>query len=238
MRKLAVGVPATLAAFAVAVPALAASTWPAVSAKATVTPSTAGTAAHPQAVKLRVQLNWKTLGAANQPIVTNFKVFFPQGSLYNGGKTKTCAYSVLVSRGPTQCPSASIVGSGTGVAYAGSAKTHPQITVVNGGATKAYFYTVLTNPARVQEPIVAHIAKQHGKWAYELTATVPNNLRIVAGTPVELTSLTINTGKGNWLETTKCDAGHKWPYSVTTGFVNPNTKATGSSSVSTTTACH
>src|ERR1700722_13153534 len=127
MRKLAVGVPATLAALAVAVPALAASTWPAVSVKPTVTPNSAGTTAHPKAVKLRVQLNWKTLGAANQPIVTNFKVFFPQGSLYNGGNTKTCAYSVLASRGPTQCPSASIVGSGSGGAYAGSGQTHPHI---------------------------------------------------------------------------------------------------------------
>ena len=238
MRKLAVGVPATLAAFAVAVPALAASTWPAVTVKPTVTPSTAGTTAHPAAVKLRVQLNWKTEGAANQPIVTNFKVLFPQGSLYNGGKTKTCAYSVLESRGPTQCPSASIVGSGTGVAYAGSAKTHPTITVVNGGATKVYFYTVLTNPARVQEPIVGHIVKDHGEWAYALSATVPDNLRIVAGTPVELTELTINAGKGDWLETTKCDSGHKWPFSVTTGFVDPNTKATGSSSETSSVACH
>jgi hypothetical protein len=237
MRKLAVGVPATVAALAIAVPALAASTWPAVSVKPTVSPNSAGTSAHPKAVKLRVQLNWKTLGAANQPIVTNFKVFFPQGSLYNGGKTKTCSLSLLNSRGPTACPSASVVGSGTGVAYAGTAKTHPQITVVNGGSTKVYFYTVLTNPARVQEPIVGHIAKTHGKWAYELTATVPNNLRIVAGTPVELTSLTINAGKGNWLETTKCDSGHKWPFSVTTGFENPNNKSTGSSSVSSSTAC-
>lgn len=238
MRKLAVGVPATLATLAVAVPALAAGNWPAVTVKPKVTPNRAGTKAHPKGVKLRVQLNWKTLGSANQPIVTTFKVFFPKGSLYNGGKTTTCSYSLLASRGPTQCPAASRVGTGSGVAYAGSAKTHPQITVVNGGASKVYFYTVLTNPARVQEPIVGHIIKEHGKWAYELKATVPNNLRIVAGTPVELTSLTVNAGKGDWLETTGCDSGHKWPFSVTTAFENPNTKATGSSSESSSIACH
>lgn len=236
MRKLAVGVPATLATLAVAVPALAASTWPAVTVRPTVTPNSAGTRAHPKAVHLRVQLNWKTLGAASQPIVTTFHVYFPKGSLYNGAHTKTCSYSLLASRGPTRCPAASRVGSGTGVAYAGTAKTHPQITVVNGGATKVYFYTVLTNPARVQEPIVGHITRLRGRWAYELTATVPNNLRIVAGTPVELTSLTVTAGKGNWLETTGC-SGHRWPFSVTTAFENPNTKATGSSRDSSSIAC-
>lgn len=237
MRKLAVGVPATLATLAVAVPALAAGTWPAVSVKPSVTPNSPGSRAHPKAVKLRVRFNWKTLGAANQPIVTTFKVYFPKGSLYNGGHTKTCSYSLLASRGPTRCPAASRVGTGSGVAYAGSAKTHPQITVVNGGASKVYFYTVLTNPARVQEPIVGHIYKQHGKWAYELKATVPSNLRIVAGTPIELTELTVDAGKGNWLETTGCGARHRWPFSVTTEFSNPNTKATGSSSTSSSIAC-
>jgi hypothetical protein len=236
MRKLAVGVPAGLAALAVAVPALAAGTWPKVTVRPTVSPNSAGTVAHPKAVRLGVRFNWATLGAASQPIVTTFKVYFPKGSLYNGGRTKTCSYSLLASRGPTKCPAASIVGSGTGVAYAGTARTHPRITVVNGGATKVYFYTVLTNPARVQEPIVGHIYRQHGRWAYELSATVPNNLRIVAGTPVELTELTVNAGKGNWLETTGC-SGHRWPFSVTTEFLNPNTGSRGSSSDNSSIAC-
>lgn len=235
-RKLAVGVPAALAALAVAVPAIASSGFPGVTVKPTVTPNKAGTSSHPQPVKLRVQINWQSRGAANQPIVTDFKVFFPQGSYYNGAKTPSCSYA-RIKVSPSACPKASIVGTGSGVAYADTTKTHPEITVVNGGGSIVYFYTVLNNPARVQEPIVGHITKQHGKWAYELAATVPNNLRVVAGVPIELTSLTVNAGKGDWLETTKCPGG-RYPFSVTTGFVNPNSKATGSSTDSSSIACH
>jgi hypothetical protein len=236
MRRLAVGIPAALATLAVAVPAVAAGSFPPVTVSPKVTPDKAGTTAKPQGVKLHVQLTWKSLGAANQPIVTNFKVLFPQGSLYNGGSTPSCPFA-RINVGPSACPAASIVGRGTGVAYADQTRTHPTITVVNGGGTKVYFYTVLNNPAHVAEPIVGHIAKLGGKWAYSLTATVPQNLRIVAGVPIELTSLTIDAGKGDWLATTKCGPGNKWPFSVTTGFVNPNSGAHGSSDDADSIAC-
>ena len=108
--------------------------------------------------------------------------------------------------------------------------------MVNGGATKVYFYTVLNNPARVQEPVIGHITRKSGKWAYELNVTVPQNLRIVAGVPIELTYLNVSAGKGHWLDTTGCDHG-KWPFSVTTTYENPNTDAQGASSYAASVKC-
>jgi hypothetical protein len=75
-----------------------------------------------------------------------------------------------------------------------------------------------------------------GKWAYSLSVSVPQNLQIVAGVPIELTYLTVHAGKGSWLATTACPHGH-WPFSVTTSYLDPNTQATGQSSFATSTAC-
>ena len=187
-------------------------------------------------MKVKVAFHWRTLGEADQPVVTKFFVLFPKGSLYNGAKVAKCSLRA-VTNGPQACPKASIMGSGSATAYADTTLTHPTVTVVNGGANVVYFYTVLNNPARVQEPVIGHIAKLSGKWAYSLSVTVPKNLLVVAGVPIELTSLNATAGKGDWLETTGCGPGGKWPFSVTTSYENPNTLAKGASSYTGSTTC-
>jgi hypothetical protein len=210
--------------------------WPSVKVSPTVSPNKAGTRKHPQGVKLKAVFNWQTLGESSQPIVTGFFLEFPKGSQFNGGHIKTCSVGTLNSAGPGGCPKASIMGKGSGTAYADTTLTHPAITVVNGGRSTVYFYTVLNNPARVQEPVIGHIKKMGGKYSYSLSVTVPDNLRIVAGVPIELTTLGVNAGKGNWLATTGCPGGH-WPFHVVTNYENPNTGATGSSSFDSSLRC-
>jgi hypothetical protein len=238
MRRLAVaGIAAAVAAVgAGAALAQTSGGWPDVQVQASVSPKHAGTKKHPQSVKLRTVFHWAELGSASQPIVTQFDILFPTGSLYNGAKATKCSVAILDRRGPGGCPKASIMGSGTGTAYADTTITRPQITVVNGGADTVYFYTVLNNPARVQEPVIGHISRMHGKWAYALSVTVPENLRMVAGVPIELTSLSVSVGKGSWLATTGCAGGH-WPFQVTTTYENPNTNATGSATDNSSTPC-
>lgn len=238
MRKVAAAGIAAVLAVASAGAALAQTSggWPDVQVKATVSPQRAGTPRHPQSVKLKTVFHWAELGAASQPIVIGFKILFPKGSLYNGAKTTKCSLAILDRRGPGGCPAASIVGSGSGTAYADTTITRPQITVVNGGASTVYFYTVLNNPARVQEPVIGHISRMRGKWAYELSVTVPQNLRLVAGVPIELTSLSVSAGKGSWLATTGCSGG-RWPFQATTTYENPNTNATGSATDASSTPC-
>ena len=236
MRKL---VPAGLVGLVVAVgavAALAATTFPTVTVKPTVSSTKAGTKAHPKGVTLKTVFTWQKLGSANQPDVTNFVVSFPKGSLWQGAKYPTCSKATLNSKGPKGCPSASIIGSGTGTAYADVTLTHPKITVVNGGAKTVYFYTVLNNPARVKEPVVGHITAASGPYAYTVSATVPKDLLAPAGTPVELTNLTVTVGHAAIIATTGCPGG-KWPYAVTTKYLNENTGARGSASYNSSIHC-
>jgi len=188
-----------------------------------VTPSLAsatlrpGTPSKPNPVRLTVTFGWSQLGED----VTSFNLWFPSGSVYNGASYPKCSEATLAQNGPTACPKASIVGSGTGTAYADTTITRPQITVVNGGGSTVYFYTILNNPARVQEPIVGHITRLHGRFVYELSATIPQNLQIVAGVPINLTSMTVTAGKGNWIALGAAPAGIK----VQTGYANGATSS-------------
>lgn len=180
-------------------------------------PLTAGSPRHPQGLKLRMTFGWQGLPASQQPTVVKIDVWFPKGSVYNGARYPSCSMGKLDAGGPQLCPKRSIMGSGTGTAYADTTITRPRITVVNGGASTVYFYTVLNNPARVQEPVIGHIIKLHGQFAYHLTATIPENLRVVAGVPIELTFLDVTAGRGTWLATTNAPGGIKIQSTYNTG---------------------
>lgn len=186
-------------------------------ASAAAAPLTQGSARHPQGIKLAMTFGWHGLTAANQPTVVKLDIWFPRGSVYNGARYPTCSSQTLDRRGPAGCPRGSIMGGGTGTAYADTTITRPRITVVNGGPKIVYFYTVLNNPARVQEPVVGHITRVGGKFTYHLTATIPENLRVVAGVPIKLTDLEITAGRGNWLATTNAPAGIKIQTTFDTG---------------------
>jgi hypothetical protein len=217
MRKL--GVAAVCGLLGLAAAATAQSpVSPTVNVGAKLSPNKAGTRKHPQGVKLNTTITWQNLGPATQPIVQTFDVLFPKGSLYNGAKYPSCSYKKLNAVGPKACPKKSIMGSGTGNAYADTVITHPKITVVNGGKNKVFFFTVLNNPARVQSPVVGTISKTSGTYAYKLHVVVPGLLQVVAGVPIALTSLHVTAGKGSWLATTACGPGGHWPFSITTSY--------------------
>jgi hypothetical protein len=174
-----------------------------------------GSRKHPQGVRLSTTFGWSGLSSARMPMVTRFDLWFPVGSQYNGARFPKCTRREI-ARGPGYCPKGSIMGAGTGTAYASSTKTHPKMTVVNGGAHTVYFYTVLNNPARVRQPVIGHITRTHGRFVYHLSAVIPQDLRIVAGTPVKLISLHITAGRGKWLAITQAPAGVE----VETGYQN------------------
>lgn len=166
-----------------------------------------GSPRHPQGVRLTTTFGWTGLDPADQPTVTGIELWFPRGSLYNGARFPRCDAVTLNRKGPAACPKASIVGRGTGTAYADTVVTHPQITVVNCGGAAVCFYTVLDNPARVREAVVGHLTHTRGKFAYHLSATIPPDLQVVAGVPIRLTSLTITAGRGRWIALTGAPAG-------------------------------
>jgi hypothetical protein len=221
MRRFALTALAGAIVGASAVAALA-STAPALRARLAAAPLTAGSPQHPQGLRLRMTFGWQGYNPGNQPMVTRIDVWFPRGSVYNGARYPKCSVRTLDAAGPSGCPKGSIMGSGTGTATADTNITRPQITVVNGGADVVYFYTVLNNPARVQQPVIGHIARLSGEFVYHLSATIPQNLRVVAGVPIKLTSLDVTAGRGQWLATTNSPAGIKIQTTYDSGATTSN----------------
>jgi hypothetical protein len=190
---------------------------------AKVTPNKAGTKRDPQGVELSFTARFEIPEAYDPPLVDTVTVLFPRGGLYNGAKFPRCSQETLARKGLRGCPRGSIMGKGRGRARADDVPTHPRITVVNGGARKVFFYTVMNRPARVQSPVVGHITKLRGKWAYRLRARIPRVLQVVAGIPIVLEELTMSAGKRDWLATTSCPPSRRWPYHVETIFTTGET---------------
>jgi hypothetical protein len=172
----------------------------------------------PGGVRLTTSFGWGGLSRAHEPIVTGFDLWFPTGSQYNGGRYPSCSQSRLDRKGPAGCPSGAIMGSGSGTAYADNTITRPKITVVNGGASEVFFYVVMNNPARVREAVVGHIKRVSGRFTYHLVVKIPQNLQVVAGVPIKLTSLHISAGRGKWLAITSAPAGIRVGTTYSTGF--------------------
>jgi hypothetical protein len=222
MRKLVIAVAGLSLTGALAATAVLADTSSPtkVTVQAKVTPSKAGTKQHPQGVKVSVKVHWETDTSAgnDRPIIQSAVALFPKGSLYNGGKFPRCSANAMNRHGVGVCPKGSIMGKGTGTAFADTVITHPQITIVNGGPKNVCLFTVLNNPARVQACVPGKIKRRSGKWAYELDLTVPRVLQVVAGVPIQLTDTSLTAGRKDWLATTGCPKSGKWPFMVTTSY--------------------
>ncbi len=233
MRKITFLLPAAAAAALSAsavVPAVAQSPEPVttLSGSAKVIPNKAGTKKKPRSVKLDMKGKIETSGedGLNKPIVQKIEILLPKDGYYAGGKlpkgvkgkvVPKCKESAMMNGLPKDvCPKGSIVGSGSGTAWADTVKTKVDLTLVNGGGNKFFIFTELTNPAVVQLPVPAKVQKQSGKWGYKVTITVPEDLQVVAGTPISLIDFKAKTTAKNWVFTTSCPKNKKWPYQVTT----------------------
>jgi hypothetical protein len=207
MRKLAIGV---LAGALIGVGGAAAlASGVARRVKVTNAALTVGTPGHPAGVRLSAALSWQGVQQSTMPSITKIDLWFPQGSQYNWNRYPTCSVAVLTRSGPGACPKTSIMGNGTALGYADTTITRPTITVVNGGPNVVWFYVVLSNPARVQEPVPGYITRVHGDFAYHLSTTIPENLRVVAGVPIKFVALTLSAGRGNWLALSAPPSGIK-----------------------------
>jgi hypothetical protein len=183
-----------------------------------VSPSKAGTVRRPRSVNVRASGSLRTSGpdGTNKPIVQQAIVDFPKGSLYLGGRYPSCTEAKLNEGLPREvCPKA-IVGTGTGLAWADTARTKPRFTLVNGGANKVFVYTELVNPAVVDAPIPGVVRKGGVFGGYRVTLQIPGELQVVAGTPISLISARGARRARNWIATTSCPKDHRWPFRVTT----------------------
>ena len=187
--------------------------------KAEVTPNKAGTKRNPQGVKLRVLATWDHPAGIERPVISRAFVWFPRGSVYNGGKYPRCSKRTLDRKGPSGCRAKSLMGKATGVAWADTVRTKPRIVIVNGGRSKVWLYTTLYRPALVREPVPMYVKRTRGKWAYKARIVVPKALQVVAGVPIALSSFSSIAGRGEWLATTGCPKkSRRWKFKVRTHY--------------------
>ncbi len=220
MRKLAV-LPAALAVLGLAATPAMAQQKPETLFKSTakVTPKKAGTKKNPQGVKISGSLEFETVTqGVQQPIITGGKVFLPKYGKWNGGKYQKCSQRIMLRDESTEnCPRKSIMGKGSGVAWADNVNARPTVTFVNGGKSTLWAFTTLYNPALVQRPIKIAIKKiSHPKWGYTATFKVPEVLQIVAGVPITLANFKYAVGGKSYakdlITTTGCPKSKKYPY--------------------------
>jgi len=225
MRKLVAMVAGVALGAILVAPSVAQAPVTTITVDAKVIPNKAGTKRKPQGVKLTGKIRWESEAGIEPPIVTAFDILISKGGVFNGGKYPKCAQSKINRSGPGACPKKSIMGSATGSAFADDVITRPKVTFVNGGAKNICFYTVLTNPARVRTCVPGKITKLSGnpKWGYRLQVRVPEVLQVVAGVPIALRDLQWEAGgrrwAKDWIATTSCPKGNKWPFEVETFYL-------------------
>lgn len=227
MRKLVA--PLGLAAIAMALPAApaAAQDKPVTkfASKARVKPMKAGTKRNPQGVKIVGVLRFRTITqGVEPPIVTGGTVLLPKHGRYRGGRYRKCSKRTLNRRGPRGCPRKSIMGKGSGVAFADNVDAEPEVVFVNGGAKRIWAYTTLYNPAFVQEPIAINVRRiRHRRWGYKVSFRVPRVLQVVAGVPVTLRKFRYAIGRRpyarNYIVTIGCPRSKRYPYRAIASYL-------------------
>ena len=258
MRKLAVLPAALVVAAVVAAPAAAQVPETSFTSTAKISPKKAGTKKNPRGVQLTGSLGFKTITqGVEPPIITGGDVLIAKGGIWNGGKYAKCSKTTMNrNQSVDKCPKKSIVGAGSGVAFADTVNAAPDVVFVNGGARMLWAFTTLYNPALVREPVPIAIRKTSGKWAYRASFRVPKVLQVVAGVPVTLRSFnykiggkvrlpysvngtrTVNVNKSapKLIATTSCPRNNKYPYEAT-AFYLYNTGAKGSDTYKGNVAC-
>jgi hypothetical protein len=223
----------TLAGCAAAAPAVTAQELPdiEISAKARAIPSKAGTKANPRGHAIKATASVTVEPGFERPIVTGLDLLVGRGLVWNADDYPTCSKRVLDRRGPKGCPKQSIMGQARGTAFADTVKTHPDVVLINGGSKRTLAYTTLYHPALVKETIVVKSTKLTGRWWHRESLTVPENLRIVAGVPIQMAAIDMAVGgkpyAKDYVASTSCPKGG-WKYKATAHLLFDTTGQTTS----------
>jgi hypothetical protein len=163
-------------------------------------------------VKLDVAMRLATPAGEDRPIVTGFELWTGPGLAFNGGDYATCDPAKLLSRGPSACPSTSILGTSTMAVEPPDLDLVVRPTMVNvpGGRTAAYLR--YANPARVQRPALSTVTTpRSGPWRRREAWAIPRQLQVVAGVPITPSQLRFSLGgksyASRYVEATDCPAG-------------------------------
>lgn len=205
--------------------------------KATIGPTKAGTAKHPQPVKLGLRLYGTTSDGSVPPASNHVIVMLPKGLSFFGSKFPACSLATLndQSKGPSKCPSGSKIGGGSAVARIGTNPDSPtetlKVTVFNGPKGKSVLiYLLGTEPANVSGAFPGNlIPVRSTKYAMKLDVKIPQQFyEPVPGffTPLTDFNTTIKATrrvKGvqyGLVSTTSCPKSRRWEFAATWNYAN------------------
>jgi hypothetical protein len=192
-------------------------------ARMMVTPSKAGTEAHPQGVLVVGTVQVTTESGFDPPIVTGEDILLGEGFSYNGDRYARCSKVVLDFQGPAGCPRESIMGSAGGTGRADTVLANMKVILFNAGAERLLAYTTVDHPARVRRTVVLSTTDLVGPWRRQSSFMVPKDLQVVAGMPIQLNNLNFSLGGRSWardyITTTSCPDGG-WRYQASLHFLD------------------
>jgi hypothetical protein len=127
---------------------------------------------------LRTVLKIADSSGAKPPPLKNTTLRFPKGAALNARYFKTCSESALVSRGPSGCPAASRIGTGTATGDARPilAAVKAKITMYNGKPAGGNPTILIYAQPEISSPLVIRgaISRQRGgPYGYVLNVDVP-----------------------------------------------------------------
>jgi hypothetical protein len=233
LRKYLVAAVAAVAAIAVAAPVASAQTGASMTVK--VTPTKAGTKKKPKNAKINLAVqNEDNKRTMSKLTITTSKTF----KLSTKGLTK-CNESVLESSGPSACPKASRVGTGTAEALVGVNGTSPtpltfKVTaVVTGSKNLAFDLQGQQLPVHVMAPGTISGKKLTIEVPQAAQQPAPN---VFAGLVSLQATMSGKKGK-NYLASTNGCSSKKHPFSATLTFINNGVSPAGNVSTKANAKC-
>ncbi|MEX1141389.1 MAG: hypothetical protein WD993_05075 [Thermoleophilaceae bacterium] len=198
------------------------------SAKATATPSKAGTKRNPRGLAIKATARIDSEPGFERPVVTGVDILVGKGLVWNADDYAKCTKRVLDREGPKGCPRRSIMGQARVTARADTVAVHADVVFFNGGWKRTFAYTTLYNPALVQEAIVVKRTKARGRWAHRESLRVPKSLQVVAGVPIQVTGAKMRIGgkryARDYITSSSCPKGG-WRYRATVHYLFATGKA-------------
>lgn len=187
-------------------PPAAAAAPPTADLTVSLDPEQTGTSDSPAPVRIAVDLKITAADPDDTPTVRGVDLTIPEGVDFRAEELEACSVETLEADGPSGCPQAARIGTGTITARAGTIEVEGEATAIYGGDDRIALWVSIANPVSVGAAIVGQLEEQ-SDGGYRMALQVPEDLQNVAGLPVALDRLRFSLGRGGALATTGCPDG-------------------------------
>jgi hypothetical protein len=139
---------------------------------------------------------------------------------YRGDAGPACAAATIEREGATACPPESVIGTGSAIGIADTARTRAEITVLNGGPRTVLLATVVRHPVYSKAVVRGTVTTDDG-GGLRIALAFPPDLQSVGGVPVGLQRLDLALRRGDVVAIGPCPpAATPWRYAASVAFAD------------------